>query len=193
MKKRRTVLIILFFIVMSSGLFAQHAEASEHHFDWLGFIGKTFNAVVLFGGLIYLLRKPMIAVLSQKTLEINTDMNRREEKLASTTRSLEEIKLRLEKIEEEVAAMKTAAEKSGLTEKSRIETLGDAEASRILEITETEITHKMENAVRNLKARIADMTIDHFKKEIGDHLDPQTHEKIIEKNIDICGDIIERK
>jgi len=110
-----------------------------------------------------------------------------------TSGQLENLKRRLAKIEEEVAAVKKAAEKSGNDEKKRIEELGDKESRRILALTEAEIAVKVENSIRKLKARIADLTIEHFKKDIEKQLDKESHERIIEKNIEICGDIIERE
>jgi F-type H+-transporting ATPase subunit b len=198
MDKRVRVVIVLI-LVLSGAVFAgggqgsQEARESEHHFDWWGFLGKLFNSTVLFGGLIILLRKPIINLLAQKSLDVKNDIIRREQEVEDTSGQLENLKRRLAKIEEEVAAVKKAAEKSGNDEKKRIEELGDKESRRILALTEAEIAAKVENSIRKLKARIADLTIEHFKKDIEKQLDEESHERIIEKNIEICGDIIERE
>lgn len=89
--------------------------------------------------------------------------------------------------------MKESAEKSGIDEKERMEAMGKKEAQRIVDLTAEEIDSKVETSIRNLKAKIADLTIDHFRKDIQAHLDKKAHEKIIEKNIEISGDIIERE
>jgi F0F1-type ATP synthase membrane subunit b/b' len=167
-------------------------EHKEHHFDWWQFLGKSFNSIVLFGGLILLLRKPLIKLLTQKSLDIKTEIQERENEVEKTTSELAKLHNRLEKIEEEVAAMKQSARDSGSEEKKRIEELGAKEAQRIKELTEAEINTKVENSIRNLKAKIADLTIEHFKSDIQKQLDKKAHEKIIEKNIQKCGEIIER-
>lgn len=174
---------------------AQEAQASEHHgFNWGGFLGKLFDSTLLFGGLIFLVRKPLIALLAQKSLDIKTDIIQRENQLKNTTVHLQGIMERLEKIEEEVQAVKDSAEKSGNEEKKRIEEAGENEAQRILALAEEEIGNKMDTAVRELKERIADLTIEHFKKDIEAHLDPRMHERLIEKNIAVLsGEAIERK
>jgi len=164
-----------------------------HHFDWWGFFGKLFNSTVLFGGLIILLRKPLIKLLAQKSLHVKNDIIQREALVKTTTSQLEAIKKRLEKIEEEVQDMKNSAEKSGNEEKKRIQDLGEKEAQRIKALTEEEIKNKMDSSIRGLKEKIAELTIDHFKKDIEAHLDQKAHEKIIEKNIEISGEIIERE
>lgn len=171
------------------------AQAGEHQgFNWWGFFGKLFDSTLLFGGLIYLLRKPLIDLLAQKSLDIKTDIIEREKQLKSTSTQLKGILERLEKIEDEVQAVRRSAEKNGNEEKKHIEEVGENEAQRILALTEEEIGNKMETAVRNLKERIADLTIEHFKKDIEALLDPQMHERLIEKNIAVLsGDSIERK
>ena len=176
----------------AQGEHESEGEPGEHHFDWWGFIGKTINSLILFGGLILLLRKPLIKLLTQKSLDIQTDIQQRENEVERTTNELQKILERLEKIEEEVAGMKQNAQKSGNEEKKRIEELGAKEAQRILDLTNAEIDLKVENSIRNLKAKIADLTIEHFKKDIQKQLDKKAHEKIIEKNIQKCGEIIER-
>lgn len=171
------------------------ARESEHHgFNWGGFLGKLFDSTLLFGGLIFLVRKPLIALLAQKSLDIKTDIIERENQLKNTAVHLQGIMERLEKIAEEVQAVKDSAEKSGNEEKKRIEEAGENEAQRILALTDEEIGNKMDTAVRELKERIADLTIEHFKKDIEAHLDPRMHERLIEKNIAVLsGETIERK
>ena len=105
----------------------------------------------------------------------------------------EEIRKRLEKIENEVEEIRQSAIASGNEEKQRIKKLGQEEAMRIQNITNEEIDNKVDSAIRNLKKRIAELTIQHFKKDIGSYLDKSKHEKIIEKNIEISGDIIDRE
>jgi F-type H+-transporting ATPase subunit b len=192
-KRLKVVFIFILLPVFTGAVFAEGGHEGEHTFDWWGFLGKLLNSIILFGGLILLLRKPIINLLAQKSLDVKNDIIQREAELTKTSRQLEDLKDRLVKIEEEVADMKKAAEISGNDEKKRIEELGANEARRILELTEAEIAVKVENSIRNLKSRIADMTIEHFKKDIGKQLDKNAHEKIIEKNIEKCGDIIERK
>ena len=193
------LMIVVLVLTIPTHAFAQEGHEVEaegehgHGFDWGQFLGKSFNSLILFGGLILLLRKPIIKLLAQKSLDIKDDIVQREEALGTSSRQLEELRQRLDKIEAEVAGMKQMAEKSGNEEKKRIEALGAKEAQRILELTEAEINTKVENSIRSLKAKIAGLTIEHFKKDIREQLDKNAHDTIIEKNIKSCGEIIERE
>ena len=171
---------------------AGHAEEG-HHFDWTHFFGQVFNSTVLFGGLFFLLRKPIGKYLADQGLNIKDDIIRREQNLEKTAATLEQIRSRLDKIEEEVGKMKDEAGQGGREEKKKIEILGRQECDIINRRNEEEISQRVESAVRQLKEKIAELAIGRFKKEIEAELDENLHEKIIEKNIDISGEIIERE
>lgn len=192
MNKRLNIFIVIL-LMATSILLAGEEGAGTHHFNWGHFLGKVLNSLLLFGSLIYFLRKPLINLLAQKSLEVKSDILERERTLETTRHELQKMKDRLEKIEHEISGMKENANNDGNIEKLRLEELGQKEAQRINDITREEIDTRINNAVRSLKSRVADLTIEHFKKDIQAHLDPQTHEKIIQKNIKTCGEIIERE
>lgn len=173
-------------------LFAS-SEGEQHGFNWWRFLGQILNSTILFGGLIYLLRKPISSFLYKQTVDVKEDIVQREKNLEDTRKSLAEIKSRLDKIEAEVTQMKEMAEKSGAEEQGKLEALGQQEVERIRHLNEMEIANKVDASIRKLKEKIADLTVAHFKQDIGAELDDRLHEKIIERNIEISGDIIERE
>jgi F0F1-type ATP synthase membrane subunit b/b' len=191
--KTKKILSFLILLSLPFMVTASSDDHGDHPFDWSGFWGWTINATILFGGLIFIMRKPLVRLLSQKSLDIKNDIINREKEIETTSRDFEKIKNRLESIEKEVQEMKKIAEKSGQDEKNRIEILGKKEAEKILSLTEAEINNRVESSINKLKVKIADLTIDHFKKDMGDRLDEDTHRRIIDKNIEISGDIVEAK
>lgn len=186
----KILLLFLLILLVTSGLFAS-SDGGEGHDFWGGFIKKALNSIILFGGLFYLLRKPLIKFLSQKSLDIKTEIETGERALAEKSKQMAEIDTRLKRIEEEIIKLKDEASARGKEESQQIEKIGQKEAERILEVSETEISMRIESAVRDLKAKVADMAIDQFKREIQKELDQKMHENIIDKNIKISGDIIE--
>jgi len=191
--KTKGIFFFFIFILLSVSVLASSDEHGDHPFDWSGFWGWVINSTILFGGLIFLLRKPLVKLLSQKSLDIKNDILNREKELAVTSKEFKKIKNRLDGIEKEVQEMKQIAEKSGNEEKTRIEELGKKESEKILSLTETEINTRVESSINKLKAKIAELTIDHFKKDVGSLLDENTHRRIIDKNIEISGDIVEEE
>jgi len=184
---------IIIFLLIAVALFASVEEEQAHHFDWYGFLGSVINAVILFGGLIYLLRKPIRELLNKRTLEVKTDIINRDKNLEKTSNQLKELQNRIDKIEREVQQIKDISRKKAEDEVKRIEELGKNECEKIKLLTKKEIDVRIESSIRRLKSKIADLTVEHFKKDIISELNDKSHDKIIEKNIEISGEIIERE
>lgn len=183
MSKRVNVFLILF-LLMVFLLPASSEGHDSHHFDWNRFIGTILNSTILFGALIIFLRKPIIKLLTQKSIDIKTDIIERETKVALSEEQYGIIKQRLDQIQNEVKDMQRLARSKGEAEKSKIEKLGAQESQRILQITETEIKNRVESSMKDLKARIAQLTIDHFKKDIASQMDEAKHRQMIDRNIE---------
>lgn len=185
--KEKGIIFSFILFLLATGLAAAAGGEGGHHFDWGAFLGSVLNSTILFGALIVFLRKPIIKLLSQKTLDIRNDIIERERNLKTTSEEFQDISMRLDRIENEVRSMQQAAMQQGEAEKQKIEDLGKQESSRILALSETEIKNRVESSVKQLKARIARLTIDHFKNDIQNQLDEQKHRKIIDRNIDLVG------
>ncbi|MCX6553775.1 MAG: ATP synthase F0 subunit B, partial [Candidatus Aminicenantes bacterium] len=185
------VLLMPIILLAASG--GEGAEAASPHVSWFNVLGKVFNSTILFGGLILLLRKQLIAMLSNKSAAIEKDFSERQKSLAETTVRLEEIEQRLQKVKTEMEQIKASAEASGREELARLEAAGREEAARIIALSDEEIRLRVEAALRQIKGHIADLAIAHFREDFIKNLDPATQQKIIERNIAACGDIDEGK
>ncbi len=194
MKIKRQILFISFLLISITLFGSEDAHSTVHHgFDWLGFFGKVFNSTVLFGGLYFLLRKPISSFLGQKASDVKTDIIEREKKIEEAKNNLSDILKRLELIEEDIKTLNDEAVKSGNAEKSKLKKTGELESKRIMEQSEEEINFKIESSIKGLKIRIAQLTVDQFKKSFKNDLNKSIHEKVIVENIKICGDIIGTK
>jgi hypothetical protein len=64
-KSLKTLGIVITIVSLSTALQASGGEGGSY-FHWDAFLGKLVDSTILFGGLILVLRKPLIKVLSQK-------------------------------------------------------------------------------------------------------------------------------
>ncbi len=191
MKRLRIVIFLsLSAILFSIPLFGE--TGVEHHFDWVGFFGKILNSSILIALLIFFLRKPIIEMLSKKSVEIREDIMIREKDLKDHKKSLIGISSRLDRIENEVEGMLAEAKKNGELEAKRIEELAKTESERIIRKSSEEIDVRIESSLIELKKKIADMTIEEFRNNFKSILTMDLHKKIIDKNIEISGEIIEK-
>jgi len=192
MNIKKTIVFIAVFIIAVT-VFASdagHSQEVHHGFDWFGFLGKVFNSTVLFGGLYYALRKPIASFLGKKSADVKEDILERENKIKEAREELSGILKRLESIADQVKIMNEDAKKSGAEEKDKLRIAGEEESKRIIEAAKEEVDFKIESSVKGLMTRIAKLTIDKFRDTFTNELTEKVHEKIIEDNIKIAGDIM---
>ncbi len=190
--RKKNAILIFFILTFVLTIALNASEGGEHHFDWTGFLGKVLNSSILIGVLIYFLRKPLIEMLTKKGVEIKNDIEIRESDLKDQKNSLSGIQSRLDKIEDEVVGLIEEARKNGEIEAERIKELAKIESDRIIRNNLEEIDTRIESSIIELKKKIADMTIEEFRNNYSSILNMDLHRKIIEKNIEISGDIIEK-
>ena len=102
---------------------------------------------------------------------------------------LQDIRQRLARVAAEVETIKNGADTAGKDELARLQAAGKLEAERIIAMSEEEIRQRVDAAVRAVKERIADLAIERFRGDFEKNLDVATQQKIIERNIDACGDL----
>jgi F0F1-type ATP synthase membrane subunit b/b' len=184
---RKWLLLPFLLLAPAVWLAASSGGDASHAIDWFGVLGKVFNSVVLFGGLILLVRKPLIQMLSQKSAAIQADIVEREKELAAGELRLRDIGKRLAQVATEVGRIQDGAEAAGRDEFARLQEAGRQEAERIVALSEEEIRQRVDAAVREVKGRIADLAIERFRNDFEKNLDAATQQKIVERNIDACG------
>ena len=193
MKQTRFLLLMLLLTACVWSSASQGEGEGAYHFDWTAFLGKVFNSVVLFGGLIVVLRKPLIEFLSRTGMNIASDIRERGKRIEENSLNLAGVDQRLSRIEDEIELMKKTAQEGGRAEMAILEETGRRETDRILSLAATEINLRIESALKQLREKIADQTIEHFKNDIQRNLDPDIQKKIIDRNIDQIGELDEGK
>jgi len=192
-KQTRFLLLMLLLTACVWSSASQGEGEGAYHFDWTAFLGKVFNSVVLFGGLIVVLRKPLIEFLSRTGMNIASDIRERGKRIEENSLNLAGVDQRLSRIEDEIELMKKTAQEGGRAEMAKLEETGRRETDRILSLAATEINLRIESALKQLREKIADQTIEHFKNDIQRNLDPDIQKKIIDRNIDQIGELDEGK
>ena len=180
------------FLLLLAPLLATDGEGATFHFDWSAFLGKVFNAVVLFGGLILILRKPLIRFLTNRGVAIREDFDNRQKKILDIQKQLDQLNSRLDCINEEVGEIHDMAKNSAETKAALLVQSGEKEAERILANAERDVNQMMDVRLRELRGRIAQLAIDHFREEAVGKIGRKEHDRIIERCIKQSGEIVEK-
>ena len=176
------ILVISIMIILSAPGQLLAAEAGEG-FDLSLFLGQVVNFVLLFGGLAYLLYKPLIKYLQQKSDQVAENLKKSEEQRVSSLRRLEESKDRLSKLDEEIDKIKKEAEIEATRERERIAQEARSEAERLKKLAREEIDSLVKISQRELEVYTLDLSISLAEERIREKLGPELHRKIIHKAI----------
>jgi F-type H+-transporting ATPase subunit b len=137
------------------------AEAAAPHEEGpLQTVFKWLNFAVLFGGLGYLLRKPMGEFFTQRRNDIAEGLQRAQDAQAAAHARMDEIEQRLASVSAEVAALRSEAEKEALSERDKIVGEAKREVDRVIERSRQEIDRVARGIEREIKEKVADLVID---------------------------------
>lgn len=164
------------------------SEESAHHGGGMDFVGKVINFVVLFGGLAFVLFKPLRAFLRKRTEDVRRALDDSEDERRRAGEKLREARERLAGLASEVEAMKRAAEAEGRAEQDKIRRLAAEEAEKIKKLSKADMESKVRAGVRELKRHAAALAVERAGARIRERLTSETQAVLIEGAIkDLAG------
>ncbi len=178
MKKKQIILILL----LLPALVFMAEEHSDSNF--LPFLGKSLNFIILFGGLAYFLSKPLRNYLKKRALEIEQSLEEAENKRQEAEEKLNETRVQLEGLEEKIAQIKKEAKSLGQREKDRIIKEAKKEAESIKRSTQQEIDLLVEGRIQELKEFTIEMAALLAQERIKKRMTLQDHSFFIDKCIE---------
>lgn len=142
---------------------AKATGLSLDHAYWLCF-GLNF-AVIFFFIAVYL-RKSLPGFFKGRTSAIQKGIEEARKMSEEARRRLSEVEGRLTRLDADIAAMRSEAEKNAQAEEARLLAAGEEERRRIVVSAEQEITMAANAARRELKAYAAGLAVDLAEKKI---------------------------
>lgn len=182
MTLKKRALVVLLVLPLLLGLAVEEEES--HSSPVLGYLGKVFNFLVLFGALIFFLRKPIGDLLQRRAREIDStiaEARQSREEMEELVRRAEE---RLVKLEEETLKIRTEAQEEGIKLKARILQAGEREASKIKDWSRQEIDYLFQAMVRELKAQAAEKATALARRNIEEKMTPDHQKLILDRSIE---------
>lgn len=158
----------------------------------MDFLGKVVNAVVLFGGLAFLLRKPLKAMLAKRTADVGESIRLAETGRTEAEAKAEESRNGLAGLEGQVLGLKAEAEEAGKREAERISRAAAEEAERLKKFTRQELGEQLRQSVGELKSYAAARATDIARERIRKRLTPEAQAVLIDKSIDRLSKLHEK-
>jgi F-type H+-transporting ATPase subunit b len=166
-------------------MFMASSVEEEHQVsDPMVFVGKVVNFVVLFGGLGFLLSKPLKKFLESRGQEIDRSIRETRESREASEARLEEAGRRLEVLTGEMDQVQSEAENQGRVEKKRIIGQAQEEARRLKQLAQQEIGLVSQTVTRELREYAAGLATEQARERIRAKMTPERQAQMIDNSID---------
>jgi F-type H+-transporting ATPase subunit b len=142
---------------------------------------KWANFIILFGGLGWYLRKPLLAFLDSRSGEIQEGLKQAREAKAKAAAQLAEVEARMSRLDAEVRALREEALQQAEEERLRILENAHAESRKILEMAQLEIEGLRKSARMELKRHVAELAVKLAEERLQTAIGPEENRRIVER------------
>ena len=124
------------------------------------------NFAIIAGFIYWASRTSLAQAFRNRTAAIQKGLEEARRASTEANARLQEIQARLSKLDSEVAAIRAAADADFSAEEQRIKLAAEADARRVIESGESEITAATKSARRELKTYAAELAVELAKKKL---------------------------
>jgi F-type H+-transporting ATPase subunit b len=174
---------VLVFLVLPFLLFMS-VEDEHQNSNTIAFIAKVVNFLILFGGLAFLLRKPIKKFLEDRAVHIDTTIHDAEKSLHGAEIDLEKTEKRVHELSHEVEELREKAVLEGEREKTRIIRAAKEEGERMKEAAQQGIELISKAGIRGLKEYAMSLAAAEALERIEKRLTPEEHTRLIDDSIE---------
>jgi F-type H+-transporting ATPase subunit b len=181
--KIRPIAALLLLCLAAVGLWGAE-ESGGSSPGGLDMIGKVINFLILFGGLGYILYKPVRAMLAGRREQARRKLEEAREKIHQAEEQLRQTRERLSGLETELLSLREAAAEEGRAEQERIRRLAREEADKIKRLTAQDREAQVQGGVRELKRYAAELAAQRALARIRERLTPDVQSRLIDRAIE---------
>ncbi len=189
MPHKKPILLVLMIVPLL--LFMSYVEET-HASQTRDFLGKVINFLVLFGGLTYLLRKPLGRFLQGRADSLKKMLRGAKESREEAMEKLSGVESRLAKLDKEIEQLRREAETEGQALQQRIIEEAKHDAERLKHFARREIEMRTQDAIRDIKEYMADLATKLAQQKIQDRITEEYQSTLIDKSIERLEKLYEK-
>jgi F-type H+-transporting ATPase subunit b len=133
-------------------------EGEQPESPWAS-IARLVNFAILAGGLVYLLKSPLMGYLEQRGITVRSDLTKAAALKQEAASQIERIEAKLKALPAEIEALKRRGAEEIAAEEARISALAETERTRLLQQAKREIDTQLHVAERDLKKRAGELAV----------------------------------
>ena len=189
MHKNKSIILVLLLVPFL--MFMSFAEES-HPSQTKDFLGKLINFLLLFGGLAYVLRKPLGKFFQERSQSLEQALREAKESRQGALEDLNQVESRLAKLDEEIQTIKKEAEAAGRSLHQNMLDEARKASGRLKHLANQEIERLTQNAVHEIKEYTIALAAEMAQQNIQDRLTGEYHSSLIDKSIERLDRLHER-
>lgn len=162
------------------------AEGHEAGATFLGVplaIWQAVNLVVFLGLLVWLLRKPVGAFFGDRRKEIEENIRKTDENRHRAEQLAAEMEARLEKLDEEVAAIHRHAMKEAESEQAELLRQAEVDARKIVERVRADMDTRVRHARKELTTYAGDLAVEIARDVLSRNVTPQDEDRLLREGL----------
>jgi F-type H+-transporting ATPase subunit b len=159
--------------------------------SWLNTPGlevwKFLNLFIFVGVLAFILRRPLSETFRARREGIRRDLMRAQEEKKAAEAKLEEVNVRLARLDDEVASIRAQSAKEAADERERIRQATEADIQKLREQTRREIESAGKAARQSLREFAAEQSVRLAEEIIRQDMKPEDDARLINLEIEELG------
>jgi ATP synthase F0 subunit b len=150
---------------------------------------KFLNIFLFLAIAVYFLRKPIAKALNSRREGIRRDLMRAREERDAAVSKLSEVEARLSKLDAEVEAVRTQAQREAAEERARIEAQTEEDARKLGEQARREMESAAKAARAELRAFVAQESVALAEESIRRELRPEDDSRLVNQYVEELGGV----
>ncbi|MBI4455466.1 MAG: hypothetical protein HY644_06155 [Acidobacteria bacterium] len=175
--------LVVSYFLLRTVLAAPEAEAETGWGIW-DTIGRFFNLFLLFGVLIYFVRKPLGMFFENRRHEIEQKLIEAQRRHEEAEAKLREIEESIHSIEQEISEIRQRTQQEIQSELQRLEESSREEAAKIISVAGREIDGMLRAAQKELLRYAGSLSVNLAQEMIRESITPGDQERIFNRFID---------
>jgi F-type H+-transporting ATPase subunit b len=161
-------------------VYASGGEGPSPWDDPMKHVGRVLNFIILMAVLIHFLKKPMMSFFSERSTQIQKDLDEATEQRDKAQAALEEYKTKLAGMEQELVKMRVELQKAGELESQKITVNADRMANAMVEAAKLAAEQEVRKARELLKTEAVELAVEMAESLIRDRIDEGDRKRIVE-------------
>jgi F-type H+-transporting ATPase subunit b len=160
----------------------EHGEGEAAESPW-ALVARIVNFAILAGGLVYLLRSPLVGYLEQRGVTVRSELTKAAELKKEAGAQIAEIEAKMQALPTEIDALKRRGAEEIAAEEARIRALAETERARLVEQAKREIDTQLRLAERDLKTRAGELAVEVATARVKQTITDRDQTRLVERYV----------